>query len=120
MISQVKCMTVAPHEIQVPEYLEAELDLGEGSVIQMAIVQKFPLVVIDEKQGRRIARLHGLRITGSLGILVKAAKQGLIDDLGACFPIATKLRWMGESGGFLKQTADGFQERSGADELADF
>ena len=28
MISQVKCMTVAPDEIQVPKYLKAELDLG--------------------------------------------------------------------------------------------
>ena len=85
MISQVKCMTVATNEILVPNYLKAELDLGEGRVIQTAIVQKIPLVVIDEKQGRCIARLHGLCITGSLGILVKAAKKGLTGDLGVCF-----------------------------------
>ncbi len=33
-------------------------------------------VCIDEHSGRRIARLNGLRVTGSLGILIRAKREG--------------------------------------------
>jgi predicted nucleic acid-binding protein len=45
----------------LPALLAAELDAGEASVIQTAIARKIPLVAIDEKQGRRMARLNQLR-----------------------------------------------------------
>jgi predicted nucleic acid-binding protein len=34
---------------------------------------------IDEKLGVRIAREQGLAVTGTLGVLVQAARRGLID-----------------------------------------
>lgn len=52
------------------------LDLGEASVIQSAMDMKIDLVCIDEAVGRRIARLNGLKVTGSLGVLVRAAQMG--------------------------------------------
>jgi predicted nucleic acid-binding protein len=61
-----------------------ELDLGEASVIHTALARGIPTVAIDEKAGRRIARLHGLKVTGSLGILIKAKEQHLIDNLTDC------------------------------------
>lgn len=61
-----------------------ELDLGEASVIHSALELGIPTVAIDEKAGRRIARLHGLKVTGSLGILIKAKEQGIIDHLADC------------------------------------
>jgi predicted nucleic acid-binding protein len=64
--------------------LANQLDSGEASVIQNARQLGVPLVAIDEKVGRRIARLHGLAVTGSLGILVKARKRGCIDELASC------------------------------------
>jgi len=48
------------------------LDLGEASVIQLAINQGIQTVCIDEAVGRRVARLNGLSVTGSMGILLKA------------------------------------------------
>ena len=33
-------------------------------------------VCIDESAGRRIARLSGLSVTGSVGILIRARKEG--------------------------------------------
>ena len=45
-------------------FLRNALDTGEASVIQIAIDEHIPLVAIDETFGRRMARLHGLRITG--------------------------------------------------------
>ena len=48
-----------------------------------------------------MARLHALKVTGSLGILVKAAKAGLIDNIEDCFErMHEKEVWISES---LKQ-----------------
>jgi predicted nucleic acid-binding protein len=52
------------------------LDLGEASVIQLALDLSIQTVCIDERAGRRIARLSGLRVTGLLGILIKAKNAG--------------------------------------------
>lgn len=56
--------------------LRRSLDLGEASVIQLAQDLSLKLVAIDEMVGRRIARLSGLQVTGSIGILIKAKETG--------------------------------------------
>lgn len=60
----------------VSSMLSNSLDEGEAAVIQTAIDLDIPTVCIDEAVGRRIARLHGLKVTGSLGILIAAKKGG--------------------------------------------
>lgn len=57
-------------------YLQNSLDRGEAAVIQTALQENVPLVCIDELMGRRIARLSGLQLTGSIGILLKAISKG--------------------------------------------
>lgn len=56
--------------------LANSLDRGEASVIQTALNQEIQTVCIDEAVGRRFARLSGLQLTGSIGILLKAKQQG--------------------------------------------
>jgi predicted nucleic acid-binding protein len=58
-------------------YLRNSLDLGEASVIQLALNENIQTVCIDEAVGRRVARLNGLRLTGSIGVLIRAKKIGL-------------------------------------------
>ena len=60
----------------IPPYLANALDLGEAAVIALALERNIPLVCIDETVGRRMARLSGLTLTGSLGILIKAKQRG--------------------------------------------
>lgn len=60
----------------ITAYLRNSLDRGEASVIQRALDLQIPLVCIDESVGRRVARLCGLTITGSIGVLIKARNQG--------------------------------------------
>jgi predicted nucleic acid-binding protein len=72
-------------EINLPILLGSQLDRGEASVIQTAVIHRVAVVAIDEKLGRRFARLHELRVTGSLGILLKAARAGLVPSLETCF-----------------------------------
>ena len=54
----------------------SKLDPGESAVIRTALQMGINLVCIDEIVGRRVARLCGLEVTGSLGILLKAKKEG--------------------------------------------
>ncbi len=56
-------------------FLHNSLDIGEASVIQTAIDRGISTVCIDEAVGRRIARLNGLSVTGSLGILLRAKQE---------------------------------------------
>lgn len=61
----------------IVEFLKNSLDLGEASVIQLALNEKIHTVCIDEAVGRRVARLNGLDLTGSIGVLIRARKNGL-------------------------------------------
>ena len=62
--------------VTIPMLLQNSLDTGEAAVIQLALQEGIALVAIDESVGRRFARLSGLSLTGSLGILLKAKKLG--------------------------------------------
>jgi predicted nucleic acid-binding protein len=55
-----------------------ELDKGEKHTLDMACKYHADWVIIDEKIGRNMAEYLGLRVTGTLGILLKAKQQGLI------------------------------------------
>jgi predicted nucleic acid-binding protein len=69
---------------QIDAAMLRELDLGESSVISSALVHAIDTVAIDEKAGRRLARIHGLKVTGSIGILLKAKRNEIIPSLGEC------------------------------------
>lgn len=52
------------------------LDPGEAAVISLALAEGIANVCIDDLKGRRIARLAGLRLVGSLGLLLAAKQAG--------------------------------------------
>ena len=62
--------------VDLSPLLKNSLDIGEAAVIQLALLQGIPLVGIDETIGRRFARLSGLTVTGSIGILLRAKTLG--------------------------------------------
>ncbi len=65
------------HALTIAPFLHNALDLGEAAVIQLALDEQIDTVCIDESIGRRIARLNGLELTGSIGVLIRAKKNGL-------------------------------------------
>ena len=69
--------------VTVSAYLINTLDQGEAAVIQLALDKGILVVCIDEIVGRRVALLNNLELTGSLGVLLRASKQGLLPDLNA-------------------------------------
>jgi predicted nucleic acid-binding protein len=64
-----QALSIAPHLLNA-------LDRGEAAVIQSALNQRIETVVIDEAAGRRTARLNGLNVTGSIGVLLRAKREG--------------------------------------------
>lgn len=61
----------------IVEDLPASLGDGEHAAIQMAKELNCP-ILIDDKLGRRYARLEGLRVIGTAGVLIKAKQSGKI------------------------------------------
>ena len=57
----------------------SHIDPGEREAILLAAEMSADLVLLDDRQARKAARSIGLRITGTIGVLDKAAQEGLID-----------------------------------------
>jgi predicted nucleic acid-binding protein len=72
--------------------LLSDLDRGEAEVIALAQERHADLVVIDERLGRRHAKRLGLSLTGTLGVLLKAKREGLLSEIG---PIVRAIRDQG-------------------------
>lgn len=63
----------------VPDPRLAKLDPGERQAIQLAKQEHADLLLMDEKVGVRVAREQGLAVTGTVGVLLQAARHGLVD-----------------------------------------
>lgn len=81
--------------------LRAALDLGESEALVLALETKADAILIDERAGRRKATQLGLTAIGTVGILVQAKAEGLLDEVRPCldrlenelkFFISAKLR----------------------------
>lgn len=53
------------------------LDEGEAAAIALAESLRADMLLIDERDGVRVAQRKGLRVTGTLGLLDLAAERGL-------------------------------------------
>lgn len=58
-----------------------DLDKGEAETIILATEMNADLVIMDEFLGRLHAQNSGLKITGTLGVLLKAKQEGLIKKI---------------------------------------
>jgi predicted nucleic acid-binding protein len=63
------------------QMLENTLDLGEASTIALAIETPDSLMILDDRKARRMARNLDMYFTGTLGVISKAYKSGMILDI---------------------------------------
>ncbi len=59
----------------------SDLDRGEAEVIALAQEVNADLVIIDERLARWHAKHVGLKITGTIGVLLEAKRLGLVASL---------------------------------------
>lgn len=63
------------------EILSTTLDSGESEAIAMSLEWPADLLIMDESSGRAMSRNLNIRITGTLGVLLKAKRDGEITSL---------------------------------------
>ena len=61
--------------------LLAELDEGEAESIALAVEIKADVIFLDERDARRAARSMGLKVLGTVGILIWARRTGRLPEL---------------------------------------
>lgn len=71
-------------EVQAPmphslSEVSGDLDIGERAALALALELRADLVLVDDAAGRRCAKLLGLELTGTLGVLILAAERELLD-----------------------------------------
>lgn len=54
------------------------VDRGEASAIALGIERPGCLLILDDAKARKRAEVEGLRITGTVGVLLKADHKGLL------------------------------------------
>lgn len=82
---------VHPDSVELPAPLR-RLDPGERSAIALAEALDVGLLLIDERVGTAAARSRGLETVGTVGLLSRAAKAGLL-ELAVAALRATNFRY---------------------------
>lgn len=75
-------------------HLPQNLGEGEAAAISLAVQEKIKLILIDEAQARKVARLYGLEPRGTLGVLLEQFRRQLISK-EECRALVFKLVQLG-------------------------
>lgn len=70
---------VSVDEVPLLAELRTLLDPGEAEALALARQRHLPLIV-DEKKGRRVARMMGIPVLGLVGVLLLAVQRGILDS----------------------------------------
>jgi predicted nucleic acid-binding protein len=75
----LSCLSIRKVESNLLKLLITDLNLGKGEADVIALASQTGLkVIIDDSKARRVAENMGLKVTGTIGILIKAERAGLI------------------------------------------
>ncbi|CAD5942321.1 hypothetical protein PCC9214_02006 [Planktothrix tepida] len=68
---------------RVTEILESQenIDLGEAEAIVLSLELSADLLLMDERRGRLLAAEYRLKVTGLLGVLLQAKRNGFVLNL---------------------------------------
>ncbi len=68
-------------DVKTVRLLEMQIDSGEASAIAMAMEYEQCTLILDDNKARKVAIRLGLRVTGTVGIIVSAKSRGLISSV---------------------------------------
>ena len=79
-----ECPWITLQAIQDPsmkDVFRARLHAGEVEVIILARELQADLVIMDDDAAKKTARFFGQRVTGTMGVLLKAKREGYLDEV---------------------------------------
>lgn len=74
-------VVISPSNELIVKLLKRELHEGESETIALAVERQPEIVLLDEMEARRVTELYGLRVTGVIGILIRAKFEGEVSSL---------------------------------------
>lgn len=74
-----------------------DIDEGEAEVIVLSEEVKSNLIIMDDRLGRKIAKLRGFNVIGTLRLLVIAKSKGIIPD------VESRINKLKESGFWIQE-----------------
>jgi uncharacterized protein len=77
-----------PENSSITERLLTVLDAGEAAAIGLCHELQADLLLCDDLEARRVAAAEGIRVVGTLGLLVRGKRAGLLEAVG---PILTAM-----------------------------
>jgi predicted nucleic acid-binding protein len=63
------------------QQLATKVDLGEASAIALCYQKGSVQIILDDYKARRFAEELQLQVIGTMGIIVRAKKEGIIDSV---------------------------------------
>ncbi len=72
---------VDPANKPLIRFFRKDLHEGESETIALAVELNSDIVFLDESDARNIARIYGLKISGVIGVLIRAKREGRIPSL---------------------------------------
>lgn len=81
-----------------PFLAQWDLGSGESAVLSLALVDDGAAVILDDLAARKFAMTFDIPLLGTLGLLLRAKQQGLIDQL------APQIRHLQSAGANLSQS----------------
>jgi predicted nucleic acid-binding protein len=73
------CLSIRKVESNLLKLLITDLNLGKGEADVIGLASQTGLkVIIDDSKARKVAENMGLKVTGTIGVLMKAERLGLI------------------------------------------
>lgn len=77
----IQCYTIKEIKSPLVKLLVTELNVGKGEAEVIALASKTGIkTIIDDMKARQIAEKLGVKVTGTIGVLLKAEKSGLINN----------------------------------------
>ena len=67
--------------VAVVATLKTQMDAGEAEAIALAMELGDVLLILDDKKARRVAQQLNLKVIGTVGMLLRGKRQGVISEI---------------------------------------
>lgn len=92
-LNQLDWVSIRAPQSRLAVPLVTDLGAGETQVLMLALESSDAVVVLDDALARQLAEVLGIRLTGTLGLLLDARRAGLIPALAPVLDQLQALRF---------------------------